>query len=233
MRLWVLVSVVCLLFSIGLLGNTGQAFAVVNGTCTCEIAPSETGGTYAPAPVPSQDECDATLHISGKDYVQCKWAPYGESSQCLCKQLLSQQARGIEDRGSCTTRIAGNALVTSNLITPDQKVISCAWVGEDPELEQTDGQLFSAPLRSKIKGLDQFNGKDLPQVIGAMVQLGMSVLGIISLVIFIYGGIWWMLANGDSHREQQAKDTILWGCIGIVIILISYAIVTYLFESFL
>lgn len=90
---------------------------------------------------------------------------------------------------------------------------------------------FSSDLQSDIKGLDQVNAS-LPELIGRLVKILMGVIGTIALVMFMYGGVMWMTASGNSDREGKALGTILWSALGIIVILASYALADLVFEAF-
>jgi len=59
----------------------------------------------------------------------------------------------------------------------------------------------------------------------------LSLLGIIVLVIIIYGGFLWMTAGGNDERVGEAKKWIFGGIIGLVIILSSYAIAQFVISN--
>lgn len=67
----------------------------------------------------------------------------------------------------------------------------------------------------------------LPLLIGSIVQQIIALLGVIFLVLVVYGGFLWMTARGNEQQIEKAKDTIKAGVIGMAIMLSSYAISTY------
>lgn len=116
-------------------------------------------------------------------------------------------------------------------VGPNQQVVSCSWVGEVQEDEE--GQLFSSKLRTDIKDLNKFSpDTGVTQLIGIFIKTAMGVMGTFALVIFIYGGINWMLARGDSDMQRKGFDTLVWGALGIAVMLSSYALADYIFEAF-
>jgi len=60
----------------------------------------------------------------------------------------------------------------------------------------------------------------------------MGLIGSIALVMFVYGGVLWMTAMGNSEREKKGREVIVWSGLGVVVILISYIIVDFVFEAF-
>lgn len=73
--------------------------------------------------------------------------------------------------------------------------------------------------------------KDLPQTIGRIIQAFLSFLGVIFLILMIYGGYLWMMARGNEQEVEKAKNLIRSAIIGLVIVLAAYAI-TLLMKPF-
>jgi len=59
-----------------------------------------------------------------------------------------------------------------------------------------------------------------------IVRYLMTFLGIIAVIVILYGGFLWLTAGGNEDRVGSAKKTIIAGVIGLVIIIAAYAIVT-------
>jgi hypothetical protein len=60
-----------------------------------------------------------------------------------------------------------------------------------------------------------------------IIRYLLGFLGVVAVIILIYGGFLWMTAKGDEERVRKAKKTIINGLIGLIIILLSYAIVSF------
>lgn len=66
----------------------------------------------------------------------------------------------------------------------------------------------------------------LDDMLQLLVNLSVFIFGIsgsIMLLIFVYGGMMWILAHGDSAMVEKGKKAIIGGLVGLVIILGSYA----------
>lgn len=61
-------------------------------------------------------------------------------------------------------------------------------------------------------------------IAGTAVKTFLSILGVIFLILMLYGGYNWMIAHGEEQKVEKAKDTIRTAIIGLVIIIGSYAI---------
>jgi hypothetical protein len=60
----------------------------------------------------------------------------------------------------------------------------------------------------------------------SIVRYLMTFLGIIAVIIILWGGFQWLTAGGNEDRVGSAKKTIIAGVIGLIIIIAAYAIVT-------
>lgn len=68
----------------------------------------------------------------------------------------------------------------------------------------------------------------LEQVIGTVIKTALSLLGVIFLVLTIYGGYIWMTARGDEKEAEKAMGIIKMAVIGIVVVLSAYAIADFI-----
>ena len=68
---------------------------------------------------------------------------------------------------------------------------------------------------------------DVTGIINAVI----GVLGILAVIVIILGGVQYMTSNGDAGKVKKAKDTILYGIIGLMIALLAYAIVNFILSS--
>ena len=58
------------------------------------------------------------------------------------------------------------------------------------------------------------------------------LIGAVSVIMLIIGGIRYTVSGGDSTAVTSAKNTILYAVIGIVVALLAYAIVNFVLGSF-
>ncbi len=58
------------------------------------------------------------------------------------------------------------------------------------------------------------------------------VIGAISVIMLIIGGIRYVVSGGDSGAVTSAKNTILYAVIGIVVAILAYALVNFVISSF-
>ncbi|MFA6514331.1 MAG: pilin [Patescibacteria group bacterium] len=80
-------------------------------------------------------------------------------------------------------------------------------------------------------GLGGVLGAEDPRIlVGRIIQIVLSLLGIIILGLIIYAGFLWMTSNGEEDKITQAKRIITNAIIGLVITLSAWAITTFVIS---
>ncbi|MBU1663744.1 pilin, partial [Patescibacteria group bacterium] len=74
-------------------------------------------------------------------------------------------------------------------------------------------------------------GTSIPTLLGNIIKSVLGVVGSLALVMFIYGGITWMLSGGNQEQVTKGKNILIWATIGIVIIFTSYALVKFVLTA--
>jgi len=97
-----------------------------------------------------------------------------------------------------------------------------------------------APFISSTTLIDPLNLNNLPAnqpagfvLFGSRI-LGflLSGLGALSVLMFVYAGVLWMTAAGNEERIGQAKKTLLYATLGIVVVLSSYVFTSFVYAPF-
>jgi len=71
----------------------------------------------------------------------------------------------------------------------------------------------------------------LEETIPAIINAIIGVLGLVAVVVMIIGGINYMTSSGDAGKVKKAKDTILYGLIGLIICVLAFAIVNFVISN--
>lgn len=81
------------------------------------------------------------------------------------------------------------------------------------------------------KYMERAGAKNQETDVMSIVTVGINVvLGLIALaavIMIIIGGLNYTTSQGDAAKVKKAKDTILYGVIGLVIALLAFAIVNF------
>lgn len=75
------------------------------------------------------------------------------------------------------------------------------------------------------------SGNDLNTIVTTIINTVIFVVGMLAVVMIILGGINYATSQGDPSKVNKAKSTIMYGIIGLVICLLSYAIVSFILQS--
>lgn len=74
---------------------------------------------------------------------------------------------------------------------------------------------------------------DLEETIAKLINIVLGFLGIIAVVMVLWGGFRWMTAGGSEEKVGDAKKILIAGVIGLAIILAAYAITSFVIGSLL
>ena len=87
-------------------------------------------------------------------------------------------------------------------------------------------------------GAEAARGNGMPSELvgtdGVFTKITNTVLyavGIISVVMLILGGLRYVISGGDSKKVTDAKNTIMYALIGLIISILAYAIVNFVINA--
>lgn len=72
---------------------------------------------------------------------------------------------------------------------------------------------------------------ELVDTIANVIRLALGFLGVIAVVLILFGGFRWMTAMGNDEKVKDAKKIIFSGIIGLVIVITAYAIASFVIGS--
>jgi len=64
-----------------------------------------------------------------------------------------------------------------------------------------------------------------------ITNAALYLIGAVSVLMLIYGGIRYTISGGDSASVTAAKNTILYAIVGIIVALLAYAIVNFVIGA--
>jgi len=102
-----------------------------------------------------------------------------------------------------------------------------AWV--DPLCDPNSPSYLTDPDAREAAGCDE-NRTLFDAVPGAVTAI-FSVVGIIAAAMIVFGGVRYSMSQGDPGKVKKAKDTIMYSVIGLVVTLLSYAIVAFILGN--
>ncbi len=109
-------------------------------------------------------------------------------------------------------------IVAPSLAYADSKGDACAGVGG--AIDAATGKCVVVGQSGSVEGTI----KTVVQVLGFLV-------GAISLIMIIVGGIKYVVSGGDANAIGSAKNTILYAVVGLVVALLAEAIARFAFSK--
>ena len=169
--------------------------------------------------------CDYTNQKCLPDLNKCKTHEDCQKNEYCLDYLCKAK---VEKGGVCT----GDDGVFEGCVTGWCCKMRCA-EKECPKDGFTNDTIPEATMTlPSVAGLNHLEVDSVPALIGNIIAKLMGVMGSIALAMFIYGGVLWMIAAGNAERSKKGMQIIVWSALGVMVILASYVIVSFVFEAF-
>ena len=94
-----------------------------------------------------------------------------------------------------------------------------------------EDELFGGIGSEEFAGEAGLGTADLPSTIASIIRTMLGFLGIIAVVIILFGGFKWMTSGGNEDKVQEAKKLIISGIIGLVIVISAFAIASFVITQ--
>lgn len=75
------------------------------------------------------------------------------------------------------------------------------------------------------------NKTDVKGFIGNIIKTMFFVVGVLAVIVIIFAGVTFVMSAGNSQTIQKAKTTIIYAVIGLIVSILSYAIVNFVVSS--
>ena len=89
---------------------------------------------------------------------------------------------------------------------------------------------FAATVNKYGDSADKMGNVD--QTIVNIINAVIGVIGLVCVIVMIIGGVQYMTSTGDPGKVEKGKKTILYGLIGLIICVLSFAIVNFAIDHF-
>ena len=125
--------------------------------------------------------------------------------------------------------VAGLAVVAGTvfmgLTTPvnaDSNLVLCS-----------DGKTWAATYEACNSGgaIGEAEDRTLFKTVKDVINVALGILAFITVLMIIIGGLNYTTSQGDATKVKKAKDTIMYGVIGLVIALLAFAIVNFVLAN--
>ena len=81
-----------------------------------------------------------------------------------------------------------------------------------------------------IGGCDTTAGASLEGTIKTIINILSAIVGVVAVIMIIFGGFKFITSGGDASSTKSARDTILYAIVGLVIVAIAQAIVWFVLS---
>ncbi len=88
---------------------------------------------------------------------------------------------------------------------------------------------------AKNAGLLKDNASAIPLEarLGQLIGSALALVGILFMILMIYGGFKWMTAGGKAEEAQKAQTIIKNSIIGLIIVVAAYLITSFVLQEIL
>lgn len=104
----------------------------------------------------------------------------------------------------------------NNVITTEKEAKAQAQKGRDVKFES--------------RTLNVLNINSPEELVGRVIQILMGFIGSIVFGLYVYAGVEWMTARGESEKIEKSKKIMFWATAGAAAMMASYVIVSNLFK---
>lgn len=93
-------------------------------------------------------------------------------------------------------------------------------------------EFITTLAESKIQEIGEESTSFREDFIG-IINAVIGVIGLVAVIVIIAGGVTYMTSSGDPQKVKKAKDTILYGIIGMIVCALAFAIVNFVISNIL
>ena len=84
-----------------------------------------------------------------------------------------------------------------------------------------------------IKGSEEgiFGKGDLMGILTVIINVVVGVVGFIAVAMIVLGGINFATSQGDTSKVTKARNTILYGVVGLIMAILAFSIVNFVLAN--
>jgi hypothetical protein len=116
--------------------------------------------------------------------------------------------------------LSAPALVPVTVAAQETQVTTGLCAGVNLSTNDTDCTTDDVAAREKID-----------DVIGTIINVLSLVVGVVSVIMIIIGGLKYITSGGDSSSVSSAKNTILYAIVGLIVVALSQFIVQFVLGT--
>lgn len=109
-------------------------------------------------------------------------------------------------------------------------IFNVFFVGSVYAADGADTVLFDG-MAKDIQDHTGMGNNDPRLITASLINIVLGFLGILSIVLILFGGFKWMTAAGNDDQVASAKKLLVAAIIGLVIILSAYALAAFVLDA--
>ena len=96
---------------------------------------------------------------------------------------------------------------------------------------EEDADPYGLATTAGTAGLEVEAQASIPEIIGMIIGTLLSLVGVLFLILIIYGGIMWMMAGGNAETVKKAANIMKNAAIGLILVMAAYALTSFIFGA--
>lgn len=72
---------------------------------------------------------------------------------------------------------------------------------------------------------------DINCLVSQIIRYILGTIAVIATFMFIWGGLMMLTSGGNADRVRKARETLAWASIGLVVIMLSWAIISFVLKG--
>lgn len=157
-----------------------------------------------------------------------------EVDAAYCEDVFYQCKGKCGNDSACSTKCQSALLFCNNnggVDSPEEPSSPGGGGGGGSADIPKSGKLNLVPKKFGEEAGYNTGGESLTITVGNIIKSFMGLLGIVVIVIIVYAGFLWMTAQGNEEKVGLAKRMITQATIGLILILMSYAIADFVITA--
>lgn len=96
-----------------------------------------------------------------------------------------------------------------------------------------DQNINACPNGAQFGNLCNQNAATLGPTVGKLISAAFVIAIIIALGYLIYGGVKWILSEGDKTKVEESRNHVIAAVIGLIVVFLSYFLLNLVIGLFL
>lgn len=93
-------------------------------------------------------------------------------------------------------------------------------------------KIFAKSIKEQVNNAQgQAGTGDLQGGVGNVINIVFALVGVAAVIVVILGGVSYLTSQGDPSKVTKGKNMLITGLVGLIIVLLAFAIVNLVLTS--